>query len=140
MRLHLLLESHDHVEAVTVEHLEDEHVCATVCLTESDSATKDTLVIQVSLIDQVLYFSPLIFWIHASGGLVHLSEHVDGLGWLLINLEEEQLEVGSILESSDQIKVFLSVPLLQHSVEFDVIRVSFEVGAQWNRLRDKLLG
>ena len=94
----------------------------------------------MSLIDQILNLSPLILWIHVSGGLVHFSEHVDRLGWLLIDLEEEKLEVGSILEGSDQIKVFLSVPLLQHSVEFDVVGVSFKVGAQWARLRDKLLG
>ena len=37
--LHLLLESHDHVEAITIEDLKDKHVRALVSILDCDGAS-----------------------------------------------------------------------------------------------------
>lgn len=43
--LKLILEAHDHIQTIAVENLKDEHLCVISCLSDSNGASEDTLVI-----------------------------------------------------------------------------------------------
>ena len=87
--LHLLLEPHDHVQAVAIEDLEDEHVIALVWLADCNGAAQDALGVKMRLIDQVFYLSPLVFGRDSRSRLIYFGKELGILRWLLVQLEEE---------------------------------------------------
>ena len=87
--LHLLLEPHDHVQAVTVEDLEDEHVIALVRLANCNSASQDALCVKMRLIDQVFNLSPLVLRRDSRSWLINFGKELRGLRGLLVQLEEK---------------------------------------------------
>ena len=88
LSLHLLLESHDHVETVTVEDLEDKHVRSLVSILDRNHTSQNALVVQVRLIDQVFNLASFVLWCEACCGDIGLSENINGFSGLLIQLEE----------------------------------------------------
>ena len=139
--LKLILEAHDHIQAIAIEDFKYEHLCVISCLSDSDSTSKDALIIQMRLIDQILNHSSRILWLGACSWFVQLGEHLYWPSWCLILFEEEKLQVAAILKSPNQVQALLGMPILQLLVEFDVEGISFEVGAtQRNCLNHKLLG
>ena len=86
--LHLLLEPHDHVEAISIEDLKDEHVRSLVSIFNRDDTPQNALIVEVRLVDQVFNLSSFILWCEACRCNIRLSENIDGFSGLLIQLEE----------------------------------------------------
>jgi len=77
----------------------------------------------MGLIDKILYFSSLVFRCDFSSRLVYFSEEINGLSWLLIHLKKQQVKIAPLLETSNQVQIFLLVQLKQRLVEFNVVGV-----------------
>ena len=82
--LHLLLEPHDHVQAVAIEDLEDKHVIALVRLANCNGAAQNSLGVKMRLVDQVFNLSPLVFGRDSRGWLIYFGKELRGLRWLLV--------------------------------------------------------
>ena len=85
--LHLLLEPHDHVQAVAIEDLEDKHMIALVWLANRNGAAQDALGVKMRLIDQVFYLSSLVFGRDSRSRLIYFGKELGVLRWLLVQLE-----------------------------------------------------
>ena len=102
--LQALVESHDHVKAVTVHHLEHEQVGSIGLITDGNSAAENALVLQMGLVDKTLDFETLFFRRNVGAWLVILCEDVNRLGLRSVCLIEQQLKlVFVVLEAANQV-------------------------------------
>ena len=77
MLLKVLSKSHNHVQAVAVEDLEDEQVRSVGGITDCNGALKDTLLVEMSSIDKFFNLGPLVFNRGTAFGLVDLSKNFE---------------------------------------------------------------